>query len=48
MDKVAKEEPKKPYARPEVTVYGTVRELTQRVGAHGQIDHGPQFERTHF
>jgi hypothetical protein len=30
MAKPVKREPKKPYKRPSLTVYGTVRELTQR------------------
>jgi hypothetical protein len=32
--------PKKPYSAPKLTVYGTVRELTQKVGRHGQSDKG--------
>jgi hypothetical protein len=38
MAKPVKREPKKPYAKPTLTVYGTVRELTQRVGARGKRD----------
>ena len=30
MAKPVKREPKKPYKKPSLTVYGTVRELTQR------------------
>jgi hypothetical protein len=30
---------KKPYSPPVLTVYGTVRELTQHVGRHGATDH---------
>jgi hypothetical protein len=32
--------PKKPYTAPKLTVYGTVRELTQKVGRHGHPDSG--------
>ena len=32
--------PKKPYSEPKLTVYGTVRELTQKVGRHGKTDGG--------
>lgn len=38
MVKPAKREPKKPYAKPTLTVYGTVRELTLKVGTHGTSD----------
>jgi hypothetical protein len=38
MGKPAKPEPKKPYSKPSLTVYGTVRELTQRVGPRGKAD----------
>ena len=41
MDKPAKQERKKPYSKPTLTVYGTVRELTQTVGVHGTVDGGP-------
>jgi hypothetical protein len=34
------EEPKKPYTKPTLTVYGTVRELTKKVGTAGQRDGG--------
>jgi hypothetical protein len=40
MSKAVKLEPKKPYSKPTLTLYGTVRELTQRVGAHGTGDGG--------
>ena len=40
MGKPVKLEPKKPYSKPTLTLYGTVRELTQRVGAHGTGDGG--------
>jgi len=32
--------PKKPYSAPKLTVYGTVRELTQSKGRHGRPDGG--------
>jgi hypothetical protein len=32
--------PKKPYSKPKLTVYGTVRELTQKVGRRGKPDAG--------
>jgi hypothetical protein len=35
-----KREPKKPYAKPKLTVYGTVREVTQKVGTMGRMDGG--------
>jgi len=38
MVKTVKREPKKPYSKPTLTVYGTVRELTQGGGSRGQID----------
>jgi hypothetical protein len=38
MVKPAKREAKKPYAKPTLTVYGTVRELTLTVGTHGKKD----------
>ncbi len=46
MGKPVKREPKKPYSKPTLTVYGTVRELTQRVGTHGNRDGGtpPHFK----
>ena len=40
MAKSVKREPKKPYSKPTLTVYGTVRELTQRVGTRGNLDGG--------
>lgn len=40
MAKPVKREPKKPYAKPSLTVYGTVRELTQKVGSSGKRDGG--------
>jgi hypothetical protein len=40
MDKPVKREKKKPYSKPTLTVYGTVRELTQTVGRSGRPDGG--------
>ena len=40
MGKPEKPEPKKPYSKPTLTVYGTVRELTQATGKSGQLDGG--------
>jgi hypothetical protein len=40
MVKPVKREPKRPYSKPTLTVYGTVRELTQKVGRTGQADGG--------
>jgi hypothetical protein len=48
MGKPVKREPKKPYSKPSLTLYGTVRELTQRVGARGRRDGGGRrAPRTH-
>jgi len=38
MGKPVKPEAKKPYSKPTLTVYGTVRELTQSVGVNGNRD----------
>jgi len=38
MDKPDKREPKKPYSKPKLTVYGTIVELTQKVGHAGSLD----------
>jgi len=44
----AKRETKKPYTKPSLTAYGTVRELTLRQGARGRRDGGPRrTPRTH-
>jgi hypothetical protein len=40
MPKPVKREPRKPYTKPTLTVYGTVRELTQKVGRTGKPDGG--------
>jgi hypothetical protein len=48
MVKSAKRETKKPYSKPTLTVYGTVRELTQSQGIRGNSDGGPRgAPRTH-
>jgi hypothetical protein len=39
-ESTVKREPKKPYAKPALTLYGTVRELTQAVGQTGSADGG--------
>lgn len=48
MVKPVKGDAKKPYTKPTLTVYGTVRELTQKVGIRGQSDGGrnPRKNRT--
>jgi hypothetical protein len=40
MAKPVKREPKKPYSSPALTVYGTVRDLTNKNGPGGQKDGG--------
>lgn len=40
MAKPHKRETKKPYEKPTLTVYGTVRDLTLKVGATGNADGG--------
>ena len=47
MGKPVKREPKKPYSKPKLTVYGTVRELTQKVGTRGQLDGGVILGKRH-
>jgi hypothetical protein len=48
MGKPVKWEPKRPYSKPTLTVYGTVRELTQSQGARGHSDGGGRLTpRTH-
>jgi hypothetical protein len=42
MDKTVGRKPKKPYAPPKVTVYGTVRELTLHQGRTGNTDNLPR------
>jgi hypothetical protein len=50
MGKPVVREPKKPYSKPKLTLYGTVRELTQKVGASGNSDRGlnPLKNKTNF
>jgi hypothetical protein len=45
MLKPVKRDNKKPYSSPIITVYGTVQELTQKIGTHGQSD-GGRFPRS--
>jgi hypothetical protein len=40
MLKPAKWDPKKPYLSPKLTVYGTVQELTKKIGLGGSPDNG--------
>ena len=40
MGNPVKREPKKTYSKPTLTVYGTVRELTQSTGSSGRRDGG--------
>jgi hypothetical protein len=40
MAKSVAPKPKKPYLTPKLVVYGTVRELTLKVGSRGQRDNG--------
>ena len=48
MVKSVKRETKKPYSKPTLTVYGTVRELTQNRGSRGRLDGGgARTPRTH-
>jgi hypothetical protein len=42
MDKPVEREAKKPYSPPTLVLYGTVRQLTQHVGTHGQTDRPPR------
>jgi hypothetical protein len=48
MLKPAKRDNKKPYSSPIITVYGTVQELTKKVGTSGKPDNGkPPRVKTH-
>jgi hypothetical protein len=48
MLKPVKRDNKKPYSSPIITVYGTVQELTQKIGIHGNKDSGlPRSQKTH-
>jgi hypothetical protein len=40
MDKPLQRGPRKPYASPKLTIYGTVQELTKRRGIRGNRDGG--------
>jgi hypothetical protein len=50
MGEFVKREPKKPYVKPKLAVYGTLRELTKTVGTHGTLDGGRSLRanRTHI
>jgi hypothetical protein len=37
---VQQQETKKPYHKPEVIVYGNIREITRNVGSKGALDNG--------
>jgi hypothetical protein len=43
MSEAEKPSPKKPYEPPELKMYGTVRDLTKKVGLRGQSDNGTSF-----
>jgi hypothetical protein len=47
MAKPAKGEPKKPYSKPTLIVFGTVRDLTQMVGTGGKKDGGSKLGHKH-
>lgn len=47
MAKPVKREPKKPYVKPALAVYGTVRELTQKVSTRGNLDGGTILGKKH-
>lgn len=46
MEKSESREQKKPYTSPELSIYGTVSQLTQHKVVSGHLDHGPNFEKT--
>jgi hypothetical protein len=46
MAKPVAPDPKKPYSAPKLTVYGTVRELTQSNGPRGGLDGGKRGIKT--
>lgn len=46
MDKGGKPTPKKPYEPPALTIYGTVRDLTESQGTHLQDNPSNRFSRT--
>jgi hypothetical protein len=47
MVKPVKREGKKTYTKPTLTVYGTVRELTQKLGHNGRVDGGTMIGKKH-
>jgi hypothetical protein len=49
MPELAKNAPKKPYSPPDLKVYGTVQQLTKRIGTVGNPDggHGIGATKTH-
>jgi hypothetical protein len=46
MTKPLESQPKKIYTPPQLTVHGTVMELTKRVGTHGSGDGGTRIGQT--
>lgn len=50
MGKLQKGRSKKPYSSPKLTNYGTIRDLTQKVGHRGNPDANPRRStlKTHF
>jgi len=50
MGEFVKSAPKKPYSKPKLTVYGTLRELTKSQGRLGRGDGGrnPRLNKTHI
>jgi hypothetical protein len=47
MNRPTKPEPQEPYSAPELTIYGTIEQLTKAVGMHGPTDGGsPPTNRT--
>ena len=39
-EQVTEQETRKPYHKPEVIVYGNIREITRNAGAKGNVDGG--------
>ena len=39
-EQVTEQETKKPYRKPEVIVYGNIREITRNLGSKGNLDGG--------
>lgn len=46
MPRMADKGPKKLYSKPRIMVYGTVADLTKRVGPHGNSDGGHILQHT--